>query len=393
MIDISKVRRDTRATAKKIHFNNAGASLMPAPVIDAVRAYLDTEEQEGGYEAAAIHEEVLEGFYTSAARLINARAKEIAFAESATIAWGKVFFAFDWQPGDVILTAQAEYSSNFIAYLQTIRRRQVEVRVIPNDASGQIDLQKLADAIDEKTRLIAVTHMPTNGGLVNPAEAIGAIARAHDIPYLLDACQSAGQYPLDVEKIGCDFLSATGRKYLRGPRGTGFLYVREKWLDRLEPEQLDTGSALWEPGGVYTPLPSARRFESWESSMASKAGLKKAFDYAWQLGVETIWERVQMLAAQLRKTLSEQPGIQVCDLGEVQSGIISFYAEGMDAATLKEELYQRGINTSLIGKSGALLDTLHRDLPEMVRASVHYFNTEQEIDAFAKALHAIRAGK
>lgn len=386
MIDIQKVRKDTRASDSKIHFNNAGAALMPAPVIDAVRAYLDTEEQEGGYETAALYHEELEGFYTSAARLINARAKEIAYAESATVAWGKVFFAFDWQPGDVILTAQAEYSSNFIAYLQTIRRREVEVRVIPNDAEGQIDLQKLADAIDANTKLIAITHMPTNGGLVNPAEAVGAIARSYDIPYLLDACQSAGQYPLDVERIGCDFLSATGRKYLRGPRGTGFLYVREKWLDKLEPEQLDTGSAVWEAGGVYTPLASARRFESWESNMAGKAGLKKAFDYAWQLGMDNIWEQVQQIAAFARARLAEVPGVQVCDLGAVRGGIISFYLEGKESTSIKNALYERGINLSLIGKSGALLDTLHRDLPEMLRASLHYYNTEEEVLRFVAEL-------
>lgn len=388
MIPIEKVRTETRGLPAKIHFNNAGAALMPAPVIDAMRRYLDDEELHGGYETAAAYQQQLEGFYTSAARLINAKAKEIAFAESATVAWGRVFFAFDWQPGDVILTGQAEYSSNFIAFLQEIRRRQIEVRVVPNDADGQIDVTKLEKAIDERVRLIALTHMPTNGGLVNPAEEVGAIARKHEIPYLLDACQSVGQYPVDVERLGCDFLSATGRKYLRAPRGTGFLYVRERFISQLEPEQLDTGSADWSEREVYTPLDSARRFELWESNLPGKLGLKVAFDYAWELGIESIWERVQLLAAQLRDQLRAVPGVQVMDLGAVQSGIVSFYANQLEADHLKERLLANQINVSLIHRSGALLDSLHRDLPPMIRASVHYYNTGEEITQFITSLRA-----
>jgi selenocysteine lyase/cysteine desulfurase len=222
-IDLARARAETPACERILHFNNAGASLMPAPVLAAVKTHLDREAEIGGYEAADEAADRLEAVYDSIARLLHCAREEVALVENATVAWQLAFHSLPLAPGDRILTAMAEYASNYIAYLKLGKDRGVAVEPVPNDVAGALDVAALEGMIDGRVKLIAVTHAPTNGGLVNPAEAIGRVARRHGIPYLLDACQSVGQMPVDVRAIGCDFLAATGRKYLRGPRGTGFL--------------------------------------------------------------------------------------------------------------------------------------------------------------------------
>ena len=235
---------------------------MPAPVVDAIKNYIDEEAIEGGYETFNRHEEDFERFYQQAARLINCHSGEIAFVENATRAWDMIFYSLPWKAGDVILTSMAEYASNYIAYLQLNKKFGVEVKAVPNASDGALCVDSLKKMIDARTALVAVTHVPTNGGLVNPAIEIGRVARERELPYLLDACQSVGQLDVDVEEIGCDFLSATGRKYLRGPRGTGFLYVRKSRIKNIEPVFLDLHAATWVAKDSFEIRDDARRFEN-----------------------------------------------------------------------------------------------------------------------------------
>jgi cysteine desulfurase/selenocysteine lyase len=385
-IDVQRARRETPGCENVLHFNNAGAALMPQPVLHAAIGHLQLEALVGGYEAAAQAYEAVEHVYDAAATLVGCHRDEIAIVENATRAWDMAFYAVPLGPGDRILTAMAEYASNYIAFLQVVRKTGAVVEVIPNDASGQLSIDALRHAIDDRVKLIAITHVPTNGGLVNPAAAVGQVAREAGVMYLLDACQSIGQLPIDVEAIGCDMLSATGRKYLRGPRGTGFLYVRRQILSRLEPPFLDLHAAQWVADDRFEIRPDARRFENWETYYAGKIGLGVAIDYALQWGIEAIWARIKRLADELRQQLSAIAGVTVRDEGVERCGIVSFTVAGSDADAVQRRLAKARINVSVSRVSSTRLDMEARDLPDLVRASVHYYNTDEEIERFCTLL-------
>lgn len=384
--DIEQIRQETPGCQQVLHFNNAGAALMPQPVLDAVIAHLQLEATTGGYEAANAAHETVEQVYDSIAALINCQREEIAVVENATRAWDMVFYAIPFQAGDRILTAKASYASNYIAFLQMAKRKGVVIDVIPDDEHGQLSVEALRGMMDARVKLIAITHMPTNGGLVNPAAEVGKVARAVNVLYLLDACQSVGQIPVDVAAIGCDMLSATGRKWLRGPRGTGFLYVRQTVLPQLEPPFLDLHAATWTATNKYEIRPDARRFETWESNVAGKIGLGVAVDYARALGMEAIWQRISQLSRTLRSKLAQISGVTVRDIGQVQSGIITFSVDGLSASEVKQVLLKQKISISTTTRFSTRLDMESRGLAEMVRASIHYYNTEAEIERFITAV-------
>jgi cysteine desulfurase / selenocysteine lyase len=308
-IDLERLRAETPGVAARVHLNNAGAGLMPAPVLDAMIDYLRREAEIGGYETADEAAARLDGVYASVARLVSAERDEIALTENATVAWQMAFYALPFRPGDRILTARAEYAANYVAFLQVARRTGATIEIVPDDSEGVLDPQAMERMLDDRVRLIAITWVPTNGGLVNPAAEVGRIARAHGISYLLDACQAVGQMPVDVTALGCDMLSATGRKFLRGPRGTGFLYVRRDLMRQLEPPLIDHFGAPWVAPDRYELRPDARRFETWENNYAARLGLGVAVDYALAIGMEPIMARCRALADQLRTALSEVPTI------------------------------------------------------------------------------------
>jgi cysteine desulfurase/selenocysteine lyase len=391
-IDVARARADTPGcTDDRIHLNAAGSSLVARPVLDAVVEHLELEARLGGYEAEDAAAERLDAAYPALARLLGCTRDEVAIVENATRAWDMAFYSLPFRAGDRILTATAEYESNYLAYLQVCRRTGAVVEAVPDDEHGQISMAALEEMLDERVRLISITHVPTNGGLVNPAERVGAVARRAGIPFLLDACQSLGQMPLDVERIGCDMLSATGRKFLRGPRGTGLLYVRRSLAETLEPPFVDLRAAKWLDRERYRLAPGARRFENWESFVAGRAGLAVAADYALDLGLDAIRDRIRGLADRLRGLLASIPGVEVRDLGVERCGIVSFTVEGVAAPDAAAELARSGVHMVPSRRSSTLLDMDARGLDALVRASVHYYNTEEELERAATAVEAVAA--
>jgi len=389
MIDIEKVRRDTPSCETVLHFNSAGSSLMPRPVFEALQNVLKDENEVGGYEAERRAQDDIAAFYTEFAALLNCEPDEIAYVENATRAWDMAFYGLDLKRGDRVITHGSEYASNYLALLQQSRRLGFEIDLVPSDGSGQIDVAALDQMIGADTKLIAITHVPTQGGLVNPAAEVGKIAKKHGVLYLLDACQSVGQIVVDVAEIGCDVLSGTGRKYLRGPRGTGFLYVRKGIIDKIDPPFIDLQSATWTESNRFEFAAGAKRFENWESYVAGRVGLMEAVKYARNIGLENIETRVEGLAHNLRDALSSVSGVEVHDLGQKKCGIVTFTKDGKDPASITDELRQSGINVSVSAMSYARLDLEPRNLSALTRASVHYFNTNAEIEKFISAIEAV----
>lgn len=387
-IDVERARAETPGCAFVTHLNNAGTALAPAPVLDTVVDYLRREAEIGGYELATESADALESVYSSLARLVGAAPDEIAMFENATRAWAIAFASIPFRAGDRILVSRAEYVSSVLSFLQLARRSEVSVELVPDDEHGQLDVHALSELLDDRVRLVAVTHVPTNSGLVNPLEAVGSVVRESDALYLVDACQSIGQMVVDVDAIGCDLLSSTGRKFLRAPRGTGFLYVRRAALDRLDPVFVDLRAADWVATDRFEFRPDARRFETWERNVAAVLGLGAAADYALGWGLPAIEARVRDLASDLRERLAALDGVIVHDPGARRCGIVTFTVDGVESHALVGELRAERINVWSSDVTAARLDFEARGLNSVVRASVHYYNTDEEIDCLVAAVAA-----
>ena len=388
-MDIDALRAQTPGCARRIHLNNAGAGLLAQPTLDAMTAHLRREAEIGGYEAAAEARDAVAATIDAIGELVGGRGEEIALFDNATHAWNAAFYSVPLRPGDQVLTGRAEYGSNVLAYWQAARRAGAEVVVVPNDEHGQLDVAALERLAGERTRLIGVSHVPTSGGLVQPAAEIGRIARACGALYLLDATQSVGQFPVDVDAIGCDLLTGTGRKFLRGPRGTGFLWVREAALDRLDPFVAEIGSAAWDGHDGFTWAPGAQRFGTWEHSYVNVLGLGAAVRQALDLGLEQIGPRAAALGARLRGQLAGLPGVTVHDLGQVRCAIVTAKISGVPAEQAAAELRRAGVNVDVNQPAGSPLDALDRGVHPMIRLSPHYYNTEAEIDRTTELVAAL----
>ena len=379
-LDIGALRAQTPGCADRIHLNNAGAALLAQPTLDAMTGHLRLEAEIGGYEAADEAQEPIAATYAAIAELVGGRSDEVALFDNATHAWNAAFYSVPLRPGDRILTGRAEYGSNLLAYWQAAERTGAEVVVVPSDAHGQLDVAALARLADERTRLIGVSHVPTSGGLVQPAAEIGRIARACGALFLLDATQSAGQFPVDVEAIGCDMLTGTGRKFLRGPRGTGFLWVRTAALERLDPFVTEIGAATWDGRRGFTWAGGARRFATWEHSYVNVLGLGAAVQQALDLGLDAIGRRSAALGARLRDQLGELPGVTTHDLGLTRCAIVTAGIENHPAGDVARTLRRAGVNVSTTTPEDNPLDTEDRGVHPLIRFSPHYYNTEDEID-------------
>jgi cysteine desulfurase / selenocysteine lyase len=385
-MNIDKIRKDTPGAEFVRHFNNAGASLPTRQVLDATLHYLKQEALTGGYRFAAQETEEINAFYVEAAKLIHAKPSEIALTQNASSSLNLALYAIPFEQGDVILTSEIEYGNNFLNYLHLKERKGVDIRVFPMDKNGVFDLEKFENYIDEKVKLIAITHIPTQSGIVAPVAAIGKIAKKYDILYMIDACQSIGQFPFDVAEIGCDFCTATSRKYLRGPRGLGFLYVREAVMENLSPVFLEMLFTDWKNEKTFQLNRSMKMFETWEKPYSLMVGFTAAIQYANELGMNNIWERVQYLADYLRKRLETVEGVTVHDIGAVKCGIVTFTKANVSAEKLQQYLQSLEINTSVSARFSSIIDMDNRGLSSVNRASVHYFNTEAEIDFLVEAI-------
>jgi selenocysteine lyase/cysteine desulfurase len=380
-LDLARLRAETPACEAVAHLNNAGASLLPRPVVEAVIAHVRLESELGGYEAAVLAADRLQDARSALGRLLGADPLDVALTQSDTAAWTKAFWGLalgGWfDGGGRLLVDRAAYNSHYLSLLQAAGRFGVTIEVVASTADGSLDLDDLDRRLGGDVRLVTATHVGTHRGLVNPVAAVGERTRHGAVPFFLDACQSAGQLPVDVGVIGCDVATGTGRKFLRGPRGTGWLYVRPEWSERMSPPGLDGSSASWLDESRFGLLPRAARFEEFEASVAARIGLGVAVEYALELGIAAIAERIALLAEGLRDGL-RSVGASVHDGGGQRCGIVTFTLPAVAPEAVKASLAAAGIHVWTSEALSARLDMEQRGLPAVVRASPHAFNSEDE---------------
>jgi selenocysteine lyase/cysteine desulfurase len=387
--DLRRWRMDTPAAdAGRIHLNNAGASLMPVPVLEAVQSHLKLESTMGGYEAAEAVAPDIAQTYERIATLIGAAPEQVALVENATAAFAQALSTFDFKAGDTLLTTRNDYISNQLMYRSLAERRGLRVERANDLVEGGVDPDSMRALIEQlQPKLVAVTWVPTNSGLIQPVEAIGALCAEYGVPYLVDGCQAVGQLCVDVQRIHCDFLSATGRKFLRGPRGTGFLYVSPAMLAQGRyPLLVDMRGARWVEADRFELFETARRFENWEYAYALLLGLGEAARYAQDIGLPIIQNRVTELAAYTRARLGALPGVRVLDRGQNLCGIVTAEVAGHDARDIVQHLRAEAINTGATLRESAVIDMDDKRATSALRASPHYYNTKREIDIFVSAL-------
>ena len=380
--DIERLRRDTPGCAAVCHLNNAGSALSPSPVMAEIRHHLDLEERLGGYEAAEERREAIEATYGDVAALLGTTADHVAIVENATVGFAQAMSAFDFRPGDTIVTTRNDYISNQLLYFSLRDRLGVQVLRAEDLPEGGVDPDSVRRLVRQPgVKVVAVTWVPTNSGLVQDAEAVGAVCEDAGIPYVVDACQVVGQLPIDVSRLRCDYLSATARKFLRGPRGIGLLYVSPRALAAgAVPLYPDMQGARWTGPDAWTVVPTARRFENWEFAYALVLGLGAAARYAAGVGVTAGGRRAAMLAARLRTGLSAIDGVTVLDRGSTRCAITTMTSSSLDGPALQAALRRDAVHVSVIRREHAMIDMTDKGAASGIRLSPHYYNTESEVD-------------
>ncbi|HKW48072.1 MAG TPA: aminotransferase class V-fold PLP-dependent enzyme [Gemmatimonadaceae bacterium] len=390
-VDLTRWRADTPGCLHRNHLNNAGASLMPTPVIQAINDHISLESEIGGYEAEAAREDAIAAVYDQIGALVHAPSRNMAIVANATDGFTRSMSAVDLRRGDVILTSNCDYVSYQITFLSLAERLGIEIRHAPDLPEGGIDAGAVREMLrQERVRLVHVSWIPTNSGLVQDVAAVGAVCEEAGVPYVVDACQAVGQLEIDVAAIRCDYLSVTARKFLRGPRGIGFMYASDKALARGDhPLFVDMRGAKWIAVDRYELVDGAHRFEDWEFPQALVLGLGAAARYAAAVGVGLGGRRAAKLAADLRRELAELDGVRVLDRGREQCAIVTIDVQGWDANDLVAALSRRGINTTASLRWYGLIDFTKKGTTSALRLSPHYYNTEEEVAAALGAVHEI----
>jgi len=390
-MDWNTTRLDTPSCQKMIHFNNAGSSLMPDPVINEVLDYIKRENEIGGYELMFQESARFTQVYESIAELINAGSDEIALFENATRAFQALIYGLNFKPGDIILTSSSEYISNYLSFLHLKKTKGVQIIHLKEDEHGQTSIEDFKQKCKElkNIKLVSLCHIPTQSGLINLAKEFGEVARDEGIFYFLDTTQSVGHLHIDVEEIGCDAIVGTGRKYLRGPRGTGFLYVKKSKQSGIDNYIVDNLSAVLVDSNNYKEVDDLKGKETWEKNYALIVGLGKACEYALKIGTKNIESRCLELGSQFREKLSRIPNVKVQDPGLHQSALVTFSVENYSSEFLCEKLFENKANTTWVPEARALLDFKPRGISDVVRASLHYFNSADEIDKFIDLLKSL----
>ncbi|MEW6592755.1 MAG: cysteine desulfurase [Candidatus Hadarchaeota archaeon] len=372
-----------------IYLDNAATTPTPEPIIAAMLEYFreyGVNVGRGLYRATRKATEVFEGARENVAKVINAAPDEIAYTKNTTEGINIVAQGLGLKRGDKVVTTILEHHSNLLPW-QRLQDRGVELEVIGATSECLLRPEDLEAAIDKNTRLIATHHISNSIGSVQPVREIGKIAREHEILFLLDAAQSVGHMPVDVKKIGCDFLSAPGHKGLLGPQGTGFLYFRKDIGKKLKPLLVGGGIVLDAETHRAELTEPPEIFDAGTPNIPGVIGLGRACDYVLEIGVEKIEAQEKKLTEIMMK-IKEFPNVAVYGPPSIESrgGVVSFNIKGLgfhDVAAMLDELEKIAIRS---GNHCAQPTMKHLGIGGTARASVHYYNLEEEVSKFVEAV-------
>ncbi len=390
-MDPYKIRLDfpilsTRRSDGKplVYLDNAATSLKPKQVIEAIVEYYEkytANVHRGIYRLSQEATTLYENSREKIARFIDASPDEIVFVKNATEAINIVAYGLDWSPGDEVITTVMEHHSNLVPWQMLRDRCGVKLRFLDITNDGLLALDKLPELITERTRLIAIGHVSNVLGTINPIEEVARIARKNGILLLVDAAQSVPHMPIDVRRIGCDFLVFSGHKML-GPTGIGCLYVRRGVEDLIEPV-LGGGEMIRRVSlerATWNDMPW--RMEAGTPNVAGAIGLAAAVDYLLKLGMDNVKSHEDRLTEYALKRLNEFDDVSIYGPMDVRrrSGILSFNVDNVDphdVALLLDELENIAVRSGV-----HCAEPLHArlGLPGTVRASFYIYNTMEEID-------------
>lgn len=375
----------------QIYLNNAGAGLMANETYEAVASYLHLERKLGAYCVATQKKVLLETFYTNAAQIINASSPtEIAFMDSASRGWNMVIYGSQLHAGDKIVTLSSEFGTNLIILFDYAKQINATVRVVQCNEQGEFSIDEIEDELRNGAKLVAISHTAAQGSIVNPVEEIGRLAKKYGAIYVVDGCQAVGQFSVDVQKIQCDAYVTTGRKWLCGPRGTGFLYIKDFSLFRTP--QLDLASAYlvfdddFNVKGVNVRK-DARQFELWERSYANMLGLATALDICLKQGIDNISARIQVLANKLRLSAQTNPNFHLLGKPVSISGVLGFYLKDYSKEEeLKNVFIRHNIGISMMSDWDCPLYFPKNGATQIFRLSPHYYSDFSSIEKVCKII-------
>jgi len=386
-----KIQNDLVDYGDKLFLNSAGASLMPRSVTEKITEYLHREERLGGYTVEEQQAEEIAKFHQQAAQLIGCKIRNITFAHSASSAFMQALSSIPLYAKDVIITSEVDYTSNFLQFLSLHKKRGVICKVIKSLPNGDLDVEHFRQLIEQyPIKLVAITHIPTNSGLIQDVATIGEICHAENLIFLLDSCQSIGQIAVNLNNIKCDFLTATGRKFLRGPRGTGFLYVSDRILDQgFAPLLLDGGNATWTGSETYELMDSAERFGTWEKPYAMLTGLTESLRYLNDIGIQNVENHNKKIMNRLRSNLAGISSVTCYDLGTHTSNILTFRKKDKTPEDIKNLFSKHQVYFGISQKHQGQIDFEKKGIDWVVRLSPHYFNTEEEMDRISTIIEEL----
>jgi len=396
MFDVESIRKDFVPLREgRIYLDSTATSLTPEPVINKMAEYYHDYRANVGrgiYSSTKRATEEFEKARAEVARMVNCKPSELVFVKSSTEGLNLVARGIGLGKGDRVVTTIVEHHSNYVIWLRARDKAGAELKVVRSDRDGIFDLSDFEEAINDRTKIVSVTHVSNVLGVRLPIKEIGEIAHAHGALFAVDGAQSVPHMPVDIKKLGCDFLAFSGHK-MCGPTGIGALYVREDLQEAVEP--LSVGGGAIEDVGIdsYRLRKGPSKYEAGTPPIAEAIGMGAAASYLMRIGMDNILSHEERLTELMLQGLAEVPGLMLYGPQDprLRTGIFSFNVSSIHPHDVAMAL---DVTAGIMVRSGhhcalPLLRDLLNIADGTVRASVYLYNNKGDVHAFLEALGEI----